>query len=130
MNKINLFTIGTFHPLFDVSSLCSLELGVLIRRLYSSTYSNIYSWKFFLPASSYSFSPSYVSQGLLVDNSSDILSNLFQEKTSEYRFLRLMNPVFKYDFKVGNYMPDDTKKMNPHLFRTIQDLTTGVRKSS
>ena len=130
MNKINLFTIGTFHPLFDVSSLCSLELGVLIRRLYSSTYSNIYSWEFFLPASSYSFSPSYVSQGLLVDNSSDILSNLFQEKTSEYRFLRLMNPVFKYDFKVGNYMPDDTKKMNPHLFRTIQDLTTGVRKSS
>ena len=130
LNKINLSTVVTFHPLFDVSLLCSLELGVLIRRLYSSTYSNIYSWEFFLPASSYSFTPSYVSQGLLVDKSSDTLSNLFQEKTSEYRFLRLMNPVFKYDFKVGNYMPDDTKKMNPHLFRTIQDLTTGVRKSS
>jgi hypothetical protein len=27
-------------------------------------------------------------------------------------------------------MSDEIKKMNPHLFRTIQDLTTGVRKSS
>lgn len=82
------------------------------------------------PASYYSLSPSYVAQGFLVDSGSEVVSSLFQEKTSDSRYLRLMNPVFKYDFKVGNYMPDDTKKMNPHLFRTIQDLTTGVRKSS
>jgi len=44
--------------------------------------------------------------------------------------MRYMNPVFKYDFKVGNYMPDDAKKMNPHLFNTIKDVTTGIRKSS
>jgi len=53
-----------------------------------------------------------------------------QEKSSDQRFLRFMNPVFKYDFKVGNYIPDDVKKMNPHLFMTIKDVTTGIRKSS
>jgi hypothetical protein len=53
-----------------------------------------------------------------------------QEGGTDQRFMRSMNPVFKYDFKVGNYMPDDAKKMNPHLFNTIKDVTTGIRKSS
>lgn len=44
--------------------------------------------------------------------------------------MRIANPIFKYDFKVGNYMPDDAKKMNPHLFATIKDITTGIRKSA
>lgn len=52
------------------------------------------------------------------------------ENNSDQRFMRFMNPVFKYDFKVGNYMPDDAKKLNPHLFMTIKDVTTGIRKSS
>ena len=65
-----------------------------------------------------------------VNSSHEQSVNMLQESTEDTRFLRLMNPVFKYDFKVGNYMSDDTKKMNQHLFRTIQDVTTGVRKSS
>lgn len=62
----------------------------------------------------------------VVDSSSVSL----QEQYSDQRFVRFMNPVFKYDFKVGNYIPDDVKKMNPHMFTTIKDVTTGVRKSS
>ena len=53
-----------------------------------------------------------------------------QEQLSDSRFARSMNPVFKYDFKVGNYLPDDAKKLNPHLFMTMKDITTGIRKSS
>lgn len=53
-----------------------------------------------------------------------------EEGSSDQRFMRFMNPVFKYDFKVGNYLPDDAKKLNPHLFMTIKDITTGIRKSS
>jgi len=56
--------------------------------------------------------------------------SLLQEGQSDQRFVRSMNPIFKYDFKVGNYIPDDVKKMNPHLFNTIKDVTTGIRKSS
>lgn len=54
----------------------------------------------------------------------------FHEDTSNYRFQRLQNPVFKYDFKLGNYMPDENKRKSPFLFTTIHDLTTGVRKAS
>ena len=53
-----------------------------------------------------------------------------EERSSDQRFMRFMNPVFKYDFKVGNYLPDDAKKLNPHLFTTIKDITTGIRKAS
>lgn len=55
---------------------------------------------------------------------------MLQEQSSDQRFVRFMNPVFKYDFKVGNYMPDEAKKMNPHLMMSIKDITTGIRKSS
>jgi RNase adaptor protein for sRNA GlmZ degradation len=74
----------------------------------------------------FSYSTSEVSLNSLTSDSTSMLG----EKTSDQRFMRFMNPVFKYDFKVGNYMPDDVKKMNPHLFNTIKDVTTGIRKSS
>jgi len=72
----------------------------------------------------------YTSSGLDLKSSHERTLYLLQESTDDMRFLRLMNPVFKYDFKVGNYLSDEIKKMNLHLFRTIQDVTTGVRKSS
>jgi len=53
-----------------------------------------------------------------------------QESSGNYRFQRLQNPVFKYDFKLGNYMPDENKKKSPFLYTTIHDLTTGVRKAN
>jgi len=52
------------------------------------------------------------------------------EQLNDQRFTRTMNPIFKYDFKVGNYLPDELKKLNLHLFMTIHDVTTGVRKTS
>jgi hypothetical protein len=60
----------------------------------------------------------------------ELSSTGLNENSSDQRFMRFMNPVFKYDFKVGNYMPDDAKKLNPHMFMTIKDVTTGIRKSS
>jgi len=63
-------------------------------------------------------------------SSIDSSASALQEHLTDQRFVRFMNPVFKYDFKVGNYIPDDVKKMNPHLFTTIKDVTTGIRKSS
>ena len=63
-------------------------------------------------------------------NFSSQVESTLQENTNDSRFMRSMNAVFKYDFKVGNYMPDDVKQMNPHLFMTIKDITTGIKKSS
>lgn len=74
--------------------------------------------------------PEYSSSTLSLNSSSSSLKHVLNESTEDQRFMRNMNPVFKYDFKVGNYMPDDLKKMNPHLFMTIKDVTTGIRKSA
>lgn len=53
-----------------------------------------------------------------------------QESSSSWRFNRSSNAIFRYDFKVGNYIPDDSKKLNPHLLTTIKDVTMGIRKPS
>jgi hypothetical protein len=34
----------------------------------------------------------------------------FQEQRSDYRYQRLQLPILRYDFKLGNYMPDEKKK--------------------
>lgn len=73
-----------------------------------------------------SYSTSDVSTASISESSMSAL----QEQQADQRFVRFMNPVFQYDFKVGNYMPDEAKKLNPHLFMTIKDVTTGIRKSS
>jgi len=52
------------------------------------------------------------------------------EESTEQRFSRAMNVVFGYDFKVGNYLPETSKKLSPHLFNTIKDVTAGIRKSA
>ena len=73
---------------------------------------------------------SYVTRGESTVGVQQASANMLQEQSSDQRFVRFMNPVFKYDFKVGNYMPDEAKKMNPHLMMSIKDITTGIRKSS
>ena len=60
----------------------------------------------------------------------EFTASTLQESLQDSRFSRSMNSVFKYDFKVGNYLPDDAKKLNPHLFATMKDITTGIKKSS
>ena len=45
-----------------------------------------------------------------------------QEIASDYRNLRLQNPIFKYDFKLGNYMPDDNKRKFSQLLTSIHDF--------
>lgn len=72
----------------------------------------------------------YSTEVLKTSQTSASLENSLQEQVVDTRFTRNMNSVFKYDFKVGNYMPDDLKKINPHLFMTIKDITTGIKKSS
>lgn len=83
-----------------------------------------------LTLSSVSPSSSYATVSVNSASLSDTFGYTLSESTDNQRFARFMNPVFKYDFKVGNYMTDDMKKMNPHLFTSIKDVTTGIRKSS
>lgn len=72
----------------------------------------------------------YSTSDLTTSSVSESSMSSLQEDLTDQRFVRFMNPVFQYDFKVGNYIPDEAKKLNPHLFMTIKDVTTGIRKSS
>jgi len=59
-----------------------------------------------------------------------LTSDIMQETTQNQRFTLPHNAIFKYDFRVGNYMPDGIKKMNLHMFSTLKDITAGIRTSS
>lgn len=72
----------------------------------------------------------YTSSSNIQHSVVELSGSALQEQLTDSRFLRTMNCVFKYDFKVGNYLPDDAKKLNPHLFATIKDVTTGIKKAS
>jgi hypothetical protein len=46
------------------------------------------------------------------------------------RYLRTTNPIFRYDYKLGNYFTKEDMQTKPFLFTTINELTGGIRKAS
>lgn len=128
---------GLFNRFFTVTSSILCSVPALFSFSNTATLSNSY----FKSLSYGLVSKEHVAESGLRDelysSASSQLSSVeelpsagLQEQSSDSRFSRAMNPVFKYDFKVGNYLPDDAKKLNPHLFMTMKDITTGIRKSS
>jgi hypothetical protein len=49
---------------------------------------------------------------------------------TESRYLRTTNPIFRYDYKLGNYFTKEDMVTKPFLFTTINELTGGIRKAS
>jgi hypothetical protein len=65
------------------------------------------------------------------DNSlKTFLTNQNEESNIYSRNLKFNNPVFKYDYKSGDYFPKLYKEFYAHLFSSILDLTSGLRTSS
>ena len=63
----------------------------------------------------------------LNDTDESLFSNM--ELSGDSRFKKNENPVFKYDYKAGDYFPKLNKEAYPHLFSTILNLTSGLRMS-
>jgi len=53
----------------------------------------------------------------------------FEETSPAFKFLKNNNPLFKFDFKVGNYFSKDDLLKNPTLLSTFSEMTGGVRKN-
>ena len=70
------------------------------------------------------------SQAFSLNSQGKSFSYIGHELAADYRFQKSSNPVFKYDFKVGNYLPDTVKTLNQHMFTTFNDVTGGIRKPS
>jgi len=62
--------------------------------------------------------------------STDDIIGVNTENITFFRFQRSSNPVFRYDYKLGNYLTKDDLTTSPHLFTTISEITGGIRKSS
>lgn len=53
-----------------------------------------------------------------------------QETSDLSRRQRASSPVVGYNFKVGDFYPSTTLKFYPSVFRSLSDVTRGVRRSA
>ena len=71
----------------------------------------------------------YTSKYFNNTDSSFITKYTNEEVSDSSRFLRFYNPVFKYDYKSGDYFSKTQELLYSHLFTTISDITSSVRTS-
>lgn len=53
-----------------------------------------------------------------------------EEVSSNFRYQKFSNPVFRYDYKAGNYFPKDDFTLHRHMFVSMSEITGGIRKSA
>jgi hypothetical protein len=65
-----------------------------------------------------------------LDTNSFMENRLFnsEESSQVYRYQRHQNPIFKPDFKSGNFFTRDDFVRKPGLLTTMSDMTKGTRK--
>ena len=73
---------------------------------------------------------SYLGTQFQVTSSLDQVLTNQSENSYFFRYQRALNPVFKYDYKLGNYFTKQDITMTPFMFTTAIDVTGGIRKSS
>lgn len=52
------------------------------------------------------------------------------ETSLNFRYQRFLNPIFRFDYKSGNYVTKAQIELNPSWFNTIIEITGGIRKAS
>lgn len=129
--SINFLITKVISPLYDVLVISTVGFETF------STFINIYNYLF----ENYSIFNKTVkssekseetkinfTSSSFNDLDSNVKNLISEEETSETsRNVRFTNPVFKYDFKSGDYFPKLYKEIYPHLFSTLSDITTGLR---
>merc|ERR1711957_64957 len=87
-----------------------------------------YSFNLLLKKATYLLN--YTNQPTQIDTYTTTSQNLLTESTLNMRYQRNLNPIFRYDYKLGNYFTKEDSIVTPYLFTTINELTGGIRKSS
>jgi heme/copper-type cytochrome/quinol oxidase subunit 1 len=97
-------------------------INVLSNVFYQSVFTNSNtSSNFELYSASKSWVASSVEQSILMSG---------EEISSTTRRQRNSSPVVGYNFKVGDFYPSTTLKLYPSVFRSVSDVTRGVRRAS
>lgn len=64
-----------------------------------------------------------------LDAKTQFLLNNEETSTNSSRYHKFDNPIFKYDYKSGDYFPKLYKEVYTFLFSTLIDLTGGLRQA-
>jgi hypothetical protein len=129
---INLFyqLIFIFHYLFY--SIFNLFFSIIFGHktffIFDLIYSFILNQKLKLSRKN-EFNVNYISGYFNTSGLDFKVKTINQESTNSLRYVRFSNPVFKYDYKSGDYFPKLNKELYFYLFSTISDLTSAVRPS-
>lgn len=70
----------------------------------------------------------FISSAVVLESLSQNTLKSLEESTSQARVQRAHNPVFKPDFKSGNYFTRDDFARKPFLLTTISDISKGMRR--
>jgi len=108
----NMFTLiwpTNFFNLF-LTNLTNVNFSIFSRDTNMELYSTSKSWM-----------ASSIEQSILMSG---------QELTSITRRQRASSPVVGYNFKVGDFYPSTTITLYPSIFRSLSDVTRGVRRAS
>jgi hypothetical protein len=64
-----------------------------------------------------------------VDNNNLLLNTKYQneESVGQRRGLRFDNPIFRYDYKSGDYFSKFNQETYTHLLSTLANITGGLR---
>jgi hypothetical protein len=68
-----------------------------------------------------------------IDGSSNLFQNLLNVSTDlsdNTRILKASNPVFKYDYRSGNYLPDRVQDIFTSLFKSFSEISAGMQLPS
>jgi heme/copper-type cytochrome/quinol oxidase subunit 1 len=132
--NINFLLLNMFKPLFkNLINVCN-SLTWIFFDFKTNFIFNFFYTNFFLESKTYflnnfffknqtNYSSNHFSN--ININESFKLSN--EELSENSRYLKFYNPIFKYDYKSGDYFPKLYKEVYSHLFSTILDLTSGLR---
>ena len=114
--------LSLFSPISGVSGLVLNVVNTLsVESLLPSSYNHSVS------VSEQPSSQLYTNSSTITNLNSSLNSILSfgHELPTDYRFQKTQIPYFKYDYRVGNYLPDDVRILNRSSFMTQNDITGG-----
>lgn len=104
----------------------NLGFSPLLQTLLNSIHTN----RFVATHQSISSNIGYVHQTQTLLEKTTNLSTTVGEMLDESRVLRFTNPIFRYDYKLGNYLPKEAISGFPNLITSQISVTGGIRKSA
>lgn len=136
---LNLIHVIFFNVFFNIFNIFSILINSLTMIIFSNKTNSIFIfiYNFFFNFENNS------TQQILTHDKNFYTSNYFnnsnisfitqftnEENSDASRYLRFYNPIFKYDYKSGDYFPKLYKEVYNSLFITISELTSSIRTAS